>query len=93
MSRIKTTNIGLRDVVVSHVAALFSNVPRSMLDAQLGPLVIDVVLIYIHKKTADIADVLSADIVRVLSTELDFYHLINSLNYIPDPCPIENDEH
>ncbi|KAJ1350932.1 hypothetical protein KIN20_006856 [Parelaphostrongylus tenuis] len=64
-----------------------------MLDSQLGHLVADVMISYMHKQVADVADLLSADIVRILSAELDFYHLINSLNYIPDPCPIENDEH
>lgn len=85
--------IRVRDMVVSNVAALFVNVPRSMLDAQLGPLVSDLVVSYTQKQVGDIADELSADIVRILSTELDFYHLINSLNYIPDPYPVDNVDH
>ncbi|EYC15962.1 hypothetical protein Y032_0035g3065 [Ancylostoma ceylanicum] len=77
----------VREVVVASAAALFLNVPRSLIDAQLGPLVADVLASFADAVTAEVFDELSAEIVRVLGSELAFFRLINTLNCIPDPKP------
>lgn len=77
----------LRESVVLNTAALFPYVPRPLIDAQLGPLISDALAAYMDKPSAAVADELSADIVHLLRSELGFFHLINSLNCIPDPSP------
>lgn len=77
----------MRESVVLSTAALFPNVPRSLIDAQLGPLIADVLDAFSSELCSEVADELSADVVRVLYSELGFFFLINSLNCIPDPYP------
>ncbi|KAL6726274.1 hypothetical protein Aduo_008262 [Ancylostoma duodenale] len=77
----------VREVVVASAAAQFLNVPRTLIDAQLGPLVADVLASFADAPTVDVFDELSAEIVRVLGSELAFFRLINTLNCIPDPKP------
>ncbi|VDP08326.1 unnamed protein product [Heligmosomoides polygyrus] len=77
----------VRESVVLSTAALFPNVPRSLIDAQLGPLIADVLDAFSSELCSEVADELSADVVRVLYSELGFFFLINSLNCIPDPYP------
>ncbi|KAK6742427.1 hypothetical protein RB195_009975 [Necator americanus] len=74
-----------REVVVSSAAALFPNVPPMLIDAQLGPIVADVIATYSERPLADVLDELCTEIVRVLGSELGFFCLINTLNCIPDP--------
>ncbi|ETN74963.1 hypothetical protein NECAME_03878 [Necator americanus] len=74
-----------REVVVSSAAALFPNVPPMLIDAQLGPVVADVIATYSERPSADVLDELCTEIVRVLGSELGFFCLINTLNCIPDP--------
>ncbi|WKY00953.1 hypothetical protein Q1695_015172 [Nippostrongylus brasiliensis] len=74
----------LCDCVVLNAAIAYPNVPRSLIETQLGPLVADTLATFSNEMIVDVADELSAEIVRLLHSELGFFHLINSLNCIPN---------